>query len=77
MADQKSVEQSDWVTVAEAVDLTGGSAEHILQLIQSGEIQTKPNARSVLVKRTALPAAQPGQDESAQGLYPSQAPWRQ
>jgi hypothetical protein len=72
MADQRPIEQSDWITVAEAADLTGDSEKRILQLIQSGKIQTKSNARSVLVKRTTLLAAHRDQAESAQGLYPSQ-----
>lgn len=73
MADQQSIEQSDWITVAEATELTGGSEKYILQLIHSGEIQTKPNARSILIKRTALLAAQLDRVESDQILYPSQA----
>ncbi len=73
MIDQPLIEQSDWLTVAEAVELTGNSKDHILQLIQSGKIQTRRRTQSVLVKRTALLAAQRQQSESTQSLYPSQA----
>ena len=72
MVNEQLLDQSDWITIKEAADLTGYSKNNIQQLIRSGKIPTRRTAWSVRVNRASLLADQRQRPESLPPLYPSQ-----